>query len=67
MLYRLIVGAFAEWSKFNSVYVMQPLYLLVMNEAIFMQIGIIDQSYFDLPAPSPKMTSSNARLLYLPS
>ena len=56
MLYRLIHRAFPKWFKFNSVYVMQPMYLPSMNAEIFKQFGTMDQFCLDPPAPPPKMT-----------
>lgn len=59
MLYRLIHRAFQNWFKFNSVYVMQPMYLPSMNVEIFKKFGTIDQYSLDPPAPPPKMTILN--------
>ena len=59
MLYRLIHRAFPHWFKFNSVYVMQPMYLPSMNAEIFKQLGTIDQYCLDPPAPPPKTTILN--------
>lgn len=56
MLYRLIHRAFPKWFKFNSLYVMQPMYLPSMNQEIAKQFGTIDQYSPDPPAPPPKMT-----------
>ena len=59
MLHRLIHRAFPNWFKFNSVYVMQPMYLPSMNVEIFKQLGTLDQYCLDPPAPPPKMTILN--------
>lgn len=61
MLYRLIHRAFPKWFKFNSVYVMQPMYLPSMNAAICKQFGTMDQFCLDPPAPPPKMTILNSQ------
>ncbi|KAI4157319.1 MAG: hypothetical protein LQ342_008380 [Letrouitia transgressa] len=59
MLYRLIHRAFPKWFKFNSVYVMQPMYLPSMNKEIFEQFKTIKQYSMDPPAPPPKITVLN--------
>ena len=59
MLYRLIHRAFPRWFKFNSVYVMQPMYLPSMNEQIFKELGTINQYCLDPPGPPPKTTLLN--------
>lgn len=59
MLYRLIHRAFPNWFKFNSVYVMQPMYLPSMNEKIFKEFGTMIQYCLDPPAPPPKLTLLN--------
>lgn len=56
MLYRLIHRAFPKWFKFNSLYVMQPMYLPSMNLEIARQFGTIDLYSPDPPAPPPKTT-----------
>lgn len=56
MLYRLIHRSFPKWFKFNSIYVMQPMYLPSMNQEIAKQFGTIDQYCLDPPAQPPKMT-----------
>ena len=56
MLYRLIHRSFPKWFKFNSIYVMQPMYLPSMNQEIAKQFGTFDQYCLDPPAPPPKMT-----------
>ena len=56
MLYRLIHRAVPKWFKFNSIYVMQPMYLPSMNEEIAKQFNTIDQYSLDPPAPPPKIT-----------
>ena len=61
MLYRLIQRAFPQWFKFNSVYVMQPMYLPSMNAEIFKKLGTIDQYCLDPPAPPPKLTVLNTQ------
>ena len=61
MLYRLIHRAFPNWFKFNSVYVMQPMYLPSMNAAIFKELGTINQFCLDPPAPPPKTTVLNTQ------
>ena len=60
MLYRLIHRAFPKWFKFNSVYVMQPMYLPSMNAEIFKKFGTMDQYCLDPPAPPPKVTVLNS-------
>ncbi|KAK0508750.1 hypothetical protein JMJ35_009026 [Cladonia borealis] len=60
MLYRLIHRAFPKWFKFNSVYVMQPMYLPSMNKKIFEEFGTMDQYCLDPPAPPPKMVVLNS-------
>lgn len=60
MLYRLIHRAFPKWFKFNSVYVMQPMYLPSMNAEIFKEFGTMDQYCLDPPAPPPKVTVLNS-------
>lgn len=59
MLYRLIQRSFPKWFKFNSVYVMQPMYLPSMNKEIFEKFRIMDQYCMDAPAPPPKLTILN--------
>ena len=56
VFYRLIQRAFPKWFKFNSIYVMQPMYLPKMNMEIFKQFGTIDQYSFDAPALPPNTT-----------
>ena len=56
MLYRLIHRAVPKWFKFNSIYVMQPMYLPSMNEEIAKQFNTIDQYCLDPPAPPPRIT-----------
>ncbi|KAL9120964.1 MAG: hypothetical protein Q9187_002483, partial [Circinaria calcarea] len=56
VFYRLIQRAFPKWFKFNSVYVMQPMYLPSMNVEIFKEFKTIDQYSLDPPAPPPKAT-----------
>ncbi len=60
MLYRLIHRAFPKWFKFNSVYVMQPMYLPSMNAKIFEEFGTMDQYCLDPPAPPPKVIVLNS-------
>ena len=59
MLYRLIHRAFPKWFKFNSIYVMQPMYLPSMNKEIATEFKTIDQYCLDPPAPPPKITVLN--------
>ena len=59
MLYRLIHRAVPKWFKFNSIYVMQPMYLPSMNKEIAQQFNTIDQYSLDPPAPPPKTTVLN--------
>lgn len=56
VFYRLIQRAFPKWFKFNSIYVMQPMYLPRMNMEIFKQFGTIDQYSLDAPALPPSTT-----------
>ena len=56
MLYRLIHRAVPKWFKFNSIYVMQPMYLPKMNEEIAKEFNTIDLYSLDPPAPPPKIT-----------
>lgn len=56
MLYKLIHRAFPGWFKFNSIYVMQPMYTPKMNQAIQKELGHIDDYVLDAPAPPPKVT-----------
>ncbi|KAL8627546.1 hypothetical protein Q9189_006747 [Teloschistes chrysophthalmus] len=56
MMYRLIQRAVPKWFKFNSIYVMQPMYLPSMNKEIAEQFGTIDQYSLDPPAAPPKTT-----------
>lgn len=56
VFYRLIQRAFPKWFKFNSIYVMQPMYLPSMNIEIFKKFKTIDQYSLDPPAPPPKTT-----------
>ncbi|KAL8897030.1 MAG: hypothetical protein Q9207_007419, partial [Kuettlingeria erythrocarpa] len=59
MLYRLIHRAVPKWFKFNSIYVMQPMYLPSMNAEIAKEFNTIDQYSLDPPAPPPKITLLN--------
>ena len=59
MLYRLVQRAVPKWFKFNSIYVMQPMYLPSMNQEIAKQFNTIDQYSLDPPAPPPKITLLN--------
>ncbi|KAL8768874.1 MAG: hypothetical protein Q9194_005595 [Teloschistes cf. exilis] len=59
MMYRLIQRAVPKWFKFNSIYVMQPMYLPSMNKEIAEQFGTIDQYSLDPPAAPPKTTVLN--------
>ncbi|KAL8793884.1 MAG: hypothetical protein Q9195_003503 [Heterodermia aff. obscurata] len=59
MLYRLIHRAFPHWFKFNSIYVMQPMYLPSMNQEIAKQFNTFDLYCLDPPAPPPKITLLN--------
>ena len=59
MLYRLIQRAVPKWFKFNSIYVMQPMYLPSMNKEIAEEFKTIDQYSLDPPAPPPKTTILN--------
>ena len=54
MLYRLIHRAVPKWFKFNSIYVMQPMYLPSMNKEIAEEFKTIHQYSLDPPAPPPK-------------
>ncbi|KAL8910281.1 MAG: hypothetical protein Q9171_004404 [Xanthocarpia ochracea] len=56
MMYRLIQRAVPKWFKFNSIYVMQPMYLPSMNEEIAKELGTIDQYNLGPPAPPPNIT-----------
>lgn len=56
MLYRLIHRAVPKWFKFNSIYVMQPMYLPSMNKEIATEFNTINQYSFDPPVPPPKIT-----------
>ena len=56
MLYKLIHRAFPNWFKFNSIYVMQPMYTPKMNQEIQKELGHIDEYVLDAPAPPPKVT-----------
>ena len=56
MLYRLIHRAVPKWFKFNSIYVMQPMYLPSMNQEIAKEFNTIDLYSLDPPAPPPKIT-----------
>lgn len=56
MLYRLIQRAVPKWFKFNSIYVMQPMYLPSMNKEIAQQLNTIGQYSLDPPAPPSKTT-----------
>ena len=60
MLHKLMHRSFPKWFKFNTVYVMQPMYLPSMNVEIFKEFGTIDQYCLDPPAPPPKMTILNS-------
>lgn len=64
MLYRLIHRALPKWFKFNSLYVMQPMYLPSMNKEIAKQFNTLDLYCPDPPAAPPKMTilSSHAAI-----
>ena len=59
MFYRLIQRAVPKWFKFNSIYVMQPMYLPSMNIEIAKEFNTIDQYSLDPPAPPPKTTLLN--------
>ncbi|KAI4129585.1 MAG: hypothetical protein LQ338_002159 [Usnochroma carphineum] len=59
MFYRLIQRAVPKWFKFNSIYVMQPMYLPSMNKEIATEFNTIDQYSLDPPAPPPKITVLN--------
>ncbi|KAL8711250.1 MAG: hypothetical protein Q9220_004395 [cf. Caloplaca sp. 1 TL-2023] len=59
MLYRLIHRAVPKWFKFNSIYVMQPMYLPSMNQEIAKEFNTIDLYSLDPPAPPPKITLLN--------
>ena len=59
MLYRLIQRGVPKWFKFNSIYVMQPMYLPSMNIEIAKEFNTIDQYSLDPPAPPPKTTLLN--------
>ena len=59
MLYRLIQRAVPGWFKFNSIYVMQPMYLPSMNIEIAKEFNTIDQYSLDPPAQPPKKTLLN--------
>ncbi len=56
VLYRLLQRGFPKWFKFNSIYVMQPMYLPKMNIEIAKQFGTIDRYSLDPPATPPKVT-----------
>lgn len=56
MLYRLIHRAVPKWFKFNSIYVMQPMYLPSMNEEIAKEFNTFDLYCRDPPGPPPKTT-----------
>lgn len=59
MLYRLIQRAVPKWFKFDSIYVMQPMYLPSMNIEIAKEFNTIDQYSLDPPAPPRKITLLN--------
>ena len=59
MFYRLIHRAFPKWFKFNSIYVMQPMYLPSMNKEIAEEFKTINLYSLDPPAPPPKLTVLN--------
>lgn len=55
MLYKLIHRAFPRWFKFNSIYIMQPMYTPKINEEIAKEFGTFDQYCLDGPAPPSKI------------
>ena len=59
MLYKLIQRSFPGWFKFNSVYVMQPMYTPSANEKIQTELGTIKSFSLDPPAPPKRMTILN--------
>lgn len=59
MLYKLIQRSFPGWFKFNSVYVMQPMYTPKMNESIAKELGTLSTFSLDPPAPPKRMTLLN--------
>lgn len=48
-MYHLILNAFPEWFKFNSVYAMQPFYTCEASYKIFKNLGVYDLYSFDEP------------------
>ena len=60
-MYRLFTRAFPKWFKFNSVYVMQPMYLPSMNIEIFKEFKTMDQYSTDPPSVPPKVTVVTAQ------
>jgi hypothetical protein len=64
MLYKLIQRSFPGWFKFNSVWVMQPMYTPSMNIEIRKQLGTSDQFVFDGPKSPAKniVLSSHAAI-----
>lgn len=58
-MYKLIQRAFPGWFKFNSVYVMQPMYTPKMNAEIIKELGTAKSFCLDPPAPPKRMTILN--------
>jgi len=58
-MYKLIQRAFPGWFKFNSVYVMQPMYTPKMNAQIIKELGTASSFSLDPPAPPKRMTILN--------
>lgn len=49
-MYQLILNAFPQWIKFNSVYAMQPFYTCEASDKMFKKLGVHDQYSFEKPA-----------------
>lgn len=54
-MHHLILNAFPEWFKFNSVYAMQPFYTRAESDKIVTRLGVRDLYSFDAPALQSRM------------
>lgn len=54
-MYQLILNAFPNWFKFNSVFVMQPFYTCKESFKIFKKQGVENLYYFDKAEESDQM------------
>jgi hypothetical protein len=59
MLYKLIHRSFPGWFKYNSFYVMQPMYTPAMNAEIAKEFGTFDQFSLEPPGTPAKLVLLN--------